>query len=113
MKQILIDIVKDIWIDRWDVFLILGILIYRKELLEAFKGGNGKWQMDEVGKGVILIVFYLAFRTEATRNVEYTIFPESFWFAILGSVALISGVNIYQYVSQKKDEKIQQEGTAS
>ena len=103
MKEIVLDLLKELWTDRWDIFLLIGILIYRKELLEALKGGNGKWQMDEVGKGLIMVVFYLAFRTEATRATEYTVFPESFWFAILGSVALISGVNIYQYIKSKEE----------
>lgn len=86
-------IVGQLWAERWDVLLLLTMLIYRKDLVAAFKGGNGVWQVDEIGKALMLFVFYASFRVESSRvNMEHRVFSDAYWFATLGSVALISGI---------------------
>jgi hypothetical protein len=112
MKELIGSLIEHLWIDRWDVFLFIGLILYRKQILVALKGGNGVWQTNELAKGLILIVFYLAFRVESTRtDLSYNVFPESFWFAILGGVALIGGIDIYKYINKKEqpEEKIKQD----
>lgn len=117
MKDFLIDFAEYLialweffWPNRWDVFLFIGMLIYRKELYVALAGGNGKLQMDEIGKGLILLIFYLSFNAERERlDLASNVFPESYWFAIIGGVFLIAGLkgasDYFKYKSRKEDDK--------
>jgi len=85
------------WINRWDIFLFIGLIIYRKELFVALAGGNGKLQMDEINKGLILLIFYLSFNAEAFRSdLNNHVFDASYWYAIIGGVFLIAGLKIGQ-----------------
>lgn len=77
----------------FDIFVITMFVIYRQKLLFVpLAGGNGVVQMDELGKGIILVVFYLSARAEAFRIHEYHVFSDAYWYALLGTVALISGI---------------------
>lgn len=90
-----LSILTTIWENRWDVFLLIGMIMYRKQLFVAFAGGNGKLQADEIAKGIVLLVFYLSFEAEATRkDLANHIFPESYWYALIGGVFLIAGLKL-------------------
>ena len=113
MKELLVDFVQYLmavfsvfWPHRWDIFLFITMLIYRKELYTALAGGNGHIQMDEIGKGLILIIFYLSFNAERERaDLSRNVFPESYWFAIIGGVFLIAGLKgASDYFKHKKKE---------
>lgn len=77
----------------FDIFVIGMFTIYRDKLLfTPLAGGNGIVQMDELSKGIIMVVFYLSARAEAFRVTEYHIFSDAYWYALLGCVALIAGI---------------------
>lgn len=105
-SEYLIVLFNFLWPHRWDVFLFIGMLIYRKELFVALAGGNGKLQMDEVGKGLILLIFYLSFNAERERtDLANNVFPESYWFAIIGGVFLIAGLKgAHDYFKYRKEK---------
>ena len=113
MKELLVDFVQYLmalwgflWPNRVDIFLFIATMIYRKELFSALAGGNGKLQMDEIGKGLILLIFYLSFNAERERlDLASNVFPESYWFAIIGGVFLIAGLKgASDYFKHKKKE---------
>lgn len=91
----------------FDAFLALMFFIYRKELLFVpLAGGNGVVQMDELAKGIILVVFYLSARAEAFREHDWHIFSDAYWYALLGCVALIAGIKAgaFNKILGKKEE---------
>lgn len=107
------SILLNAWEARWDLLLIIGSVIYRRGIYTALAGGNGNLQTDELAKGIILLVFYLSFRSESTRSdMAHYLFPDSYWFAILGCVALIAGIKSGAFSkvmgSHKKEEKKQE-----
>jgi hypothetical protein len=76
-----------------DFICIIVFLVYRERLIfTPLAGGNGVVQMDELSKGVIILVFYLSARAEAFRTTEYHVFSDAYWYALLGCVALIAGI---------------------
>lgn len=76
-----------------DFICIIVFLVYRERLVfTPLAGGNGVVQMDELSKGVIMLVFYLSARAEAFRTTEYHVFSDAYWYALLGCVALIAGI---------------------
>lgn len=90
------EILEFIWQDRWDIFVMLGLIIFRKRILSALAGGNGVIQMDEIAKGLILLVFYLSFEAEAKRtDLTHTVFPENYWWAMTLGVAAIAGIKAW------------------
>ena len=94
-----------LWPNRWDIFLFIGMIIYRRELYKALAGGNGLLQTDEIGKGLILLIFYLSFNAERERsNLTEHVFHESYWFAIIGGVFLIAGLKGAQDYFKSKDK---------
>lgn len=105
-SEYLIALWNFIWPNRWDIFILIGMMLYRKELYVALAGGNGKLQIDEIGKGLILLIFYLSFEAERERgDLTRNVFPETYWFAIIGGVFLIAGLKGAQdYFKSKKDE---------
>lgn len=98
--------IGDAWEARWDLLLLTITIIYRKELFKALAGGNGHLQSDEIAKGIIMLVFYLAFRAEVTRtDLAHNVFPESFWYAIIGGIFLIAGIKVgHNLISGKKKD---------
>ena len=76
----------------FDLFVLIGVMFYRKELYTAIAGGNGQLQMDEIAKALILVVFYISARAERFREHEYQIYPEWYWVSLLGTVAIIAGI---------------------
>jgi hypothetical protein len=102
MKELLLFLVEK----RWDLLLIGLSLIYRREIFQALKGGNGVLQIDELAKGLIMLVFYLSFEAEVNRKTEVNVFPEEYWFALLFSVATIAGIKYlkkYEHKNTKHD----------
>ena len=76
-----------------DAVLVATFALNRRRLFwEPLAGGNHKVQMDEAGKALILFVFYMSARAEMLRDRIEPVFSDSYWFAILGSVALIAGI---------------------
>ena len=89
----LISLLETIFPYSFDIFLIIMFSVYRKPLLFVpLAGGNGVIQMDELSKGIILVVFYLSARAESFRTTEYHVFSDAYWYALLGCVALIAGI---------------------
>lgn len=88
-----LTIIKDFIPYTLDFVFIIIFVIWRERLVfTPLAGGNGVVQMDELSKGVIMVVFYLSSRAEAFRAHEYHVFSDAYWYALLGCVALIAGI---------------------
>lgn len=109
------EIVKDLVPYTLDFICIVVFFIYRERLIfTPLAGGNGVVQMDELSKGVIMIVFYLSARAEAFRTHEYHIFSDAYWYALLGCVSLISGIKsgvFHKLMNGKKEPPSKDETT--
>lgn len=95
--ETLLVIITWIWANKfellgWFVLIRYWNRIYQDLIFTPLAGGNGKVQMDEAAKGVILIVFAASSAVEAFRKTEYHIFSDAYYFALLGTVALIAGI---------------------
>lgn len=82
---------------RWEIlfFLIVlrwGSLIYKELVFTPLAGGNGKVQMDELAKYVVIVSFVFSSYIEGSRKHEWHIFSDAYWFALLGSVCIIGGL---------------------
>lgn len=105
-----------LWANIWTVLLIAAIIrygrnIYRDLLFTPLAGGNGKVQMDELAKLVILVVFVYSAVVEATRKVEHHIFTDTYFFSLLLTVCaiaaikpLFSNLNILKGQEKKEDQ---------
>jgi hypothetical protein len=86
-----------VWEYRWQFILAFLLIRYGKTaytelFFNPLAGGNGKVQMDEVGKAVILGIAIYCVIKEAMRTHEWMLFPESFWYALFGALFLIAGL---------------------
>lgn len=86
-----------IWENRWQIVAVFIILRYGKWLFHnlvfvPLAGGNGKVQMDEMAKAIICVIFILSALWEGTRQHEWHIFSDAYWFALLGTICLIAGI---------------------
>lgn len=91
------DYLLQVWEYRWQILAIGYILRFGKKLyydlfFVPLAGGNGKVQMDELAKMIILVAFIFCAYEEGGRKTEWHIFSDAFWFAILGTVCLIAGI---------------------
>jgi hypothetical protein len=67
-------------------------------------GGNGKVQMDELAKGIILAVFIFSAVLEGFRKHDYHVFSDAYYFALLGAVCLIAGIKHGSKLFSHKDK---------
>ena len=95
--ETLIIILEWTWLNIWKLIALFILLrywnrIYTELIFHPLAGKNGRVQMDEMAKGVILVVFAASSTVEAFRKTEYHIFSDAYYFALLGTVALIAGI---------------------
>jgi hypothetical protein len=86
-----------LWANIWTILFIAGIILYGKKIYQdllftPLAGGNGKVQMDELAKLVILIVFVYSAVVEATRKTEHHIFTDTYFFSLLLTVCAIAAI---------------------
>lgn len=103
MDQVIQQFLLD---NGFDILLLVVLIIYRQKLVfDPLKGGNGVVQMDEAGKALILLVFYRSANAERLRDTEYNVFPDAYWYALLGAVILIAGLKQGRDLFNKSKEK--------
>lgn len=94
--------------DIFDIILLTILIIYREKLIfKPLAGGNGVVQMDELSRGIILLVFYVSARAEMKRVHEWSTFSDAYWYALIGGVFLIAGLKdgLSLLTKKKEDEK--------
>lgn len=82
-------------IDNWILLtLVVVLLIYRRQLIfDPLAGGNGKIQMDELAKGVIVGAFIYAVYKEGERNdLSQVVFNDTFYAILLAGVFAIAAI---------------------
>lgn len=82
---------------RWEILLFLIVLrwgrtAYKELIFNPLAGGNGKVQMDELAKFVVIVAFAFSSYIEGRRTSESHIFSDAYWFALLGSISIIGGL---------------------
>lgn len=96
-------VVHSIWAERWDLFLLSAIARYHKDIAKMVMGGNGHLQVNEAASTLIMLVFYLSFKAEVNRNdLSHSVFSDTYWFATLGSIALLAGIKGYKELISAK-----------
>lgn len=93
----MITVLNFIWENIWTLILIAAIIkygrkIYQDLIFTPLAGGNGKVQMDEVAKAIILIVFVLSAYKEANRTTEHQVFTDTYFAALLLTVCAIAAI---------------------
>ncbi len=93
----MLNVLSWLWNNVWTVIAIFivikyGKTMYRELLFTPLAGGNGKVQMDELAKFVILVVFIASAYVEATRTTEYHVFSDNYFFALLLTVCAIAAI---------------------
>jgi len=86
-----------IWENIWQLIAVGILLRYGKRLakivlFDPLAGGNGKVQMDELAKAIILAVFVFSAYIEATRITEHHVFSDTYFFSLLLSVCAIAAI---------------------
>lgn len=99
----------------WTVLAVIALVRYRKTIYRdliftPLAGGNGKVQMDEVAKAIILAAFVFSLIVDAFRKTEYHVFTDAYYFALLLSVCAIAAIkplfaNIKNFKQEQSDEK--------
>jgi hypothetical protein len=67
-------------------------LIYDKFVFTPLAGGNGKIQMDELTKGIIVIIAIWCVRRDGYRTHEWSYFSDAFYFVLFGAVCAIAAI---------------------
>jgi hypothetical protein len=109
------EIVSKAWESRLQLLALITVVVYgrtlyREWLFNPVAGGNGKLQMDELAKLVILLFAWRALELEGVS--EKQVYPDVFWFSIFFSIAAIAGIKHYVN-SFKKSDSHSHSGTAS
>lgn len=96
------------------VMLITGVWYGKRAFLELIfnplAGGNGKVQMDELAKGVVLIILILASYKDGNRVHEWSYFSDSFYAILLAGVFGIAAIKpassvLTSYFTKTKPEE--------
>lgn len=87
------------WLKVNYVFLTLmglgiwyGKTAFKELIFTPLAGGNGKVQMDELAKGIVLVVLILAAYKDGNRTHEWSYFSDSFYAILLAAVCGIASI---------------------
>jgi hypothetical protein len=64
--------------------------IYRTFFFDPLAGGNGKIQMDEIAKAILLTMICVASFREGKSNDQ--VYPDIYWIMIFASVCAIAAI---------------------
>jgi hypothetical protein len=64
--------------------------IYRTLFFDPLAGGNGKVQMDEIAKAVMIIMICMASAREGKSTEQ--VYPDIYWIMIFASYAAIAAI---------------------
>jgi len=94
------------------ITVVVMTIIYRNKLIfEPLAGGNGKIQMDEIGKGVLIALLIYSVYVEANRtDMTTSVFSDSFYLILLSGVFAIASIRPvadilkHKYSEEKKQD---------
>lgn len=69
-----------------------GKTAFKELIFTPLAGGNGKVQMDELAKGIVLTVLVLASYVDGNRTHEWPYFSDSFYAILLAGVFGIAAI---------------------
>lgn len=86
-----------LWSNIWTLIAVATVLLYGRKLYQdllftPLAGGNGKVQMDELAKLVILIVFVYSCYVEAHRKTVEHVFTDMYFASLLLTVCAIAAI---------------------
>lgn len=97
----MISVISTIWeffLEHfWAIVAIGGIFIYgksfyRKYIFDPLAGGNGKIQMDELAKGVVVAIIIWAVQRDGYRTHEWAYFNDAFYAALIAGLFAIAAI---------------------
>jgi hypothetical protein len=108
----------------WENIEVLGTLSYlwyhRKYVYKTFiftplAGGNGKIQMDELAKGLIIAICVWSINKDANRTHEWAYFSDAYYLSLFGAFFAIASIKpiaaaITANATNKTDETEQGHG---
>ena len=91
------QILLETWSYRWEILFLCVALYYRKHIYQEYifiplAGGNGKIQMDELAKAVLLIMIAKASEKEGRTAEQY--YPDIYWIMIFTAVCTIAALKV-------------------
>lgn len=97
----MIEVVQTVWsfvVEHfWTMVALLGILVYGKTIHDKYvftplAGGNGKIQMDELAKGIIMAILIWAVQRDGYRGHEWAYFSDVFYATLLAGIFAIAAI---------------------
>lgn len=72
--------------------ILFGRTLHQKYVYEPLAGEDGKVQMDELGKGIIMGILIWAVQRDGYRTHEWTYFTDAFYAALLAGIFAIAAI---------------------
>lgn len=78
--------------------------VYRTLFFDPLAGGNGKVQMDEIAKAVMIVMICMASAREGKSTEQ--VYPDIYWIMIFSSYAAVAAIKpaFSKLVSKKENE---------
>lgn len=81
-----------------------GKYIHQEYIFNPLAGGNGKIQINEIAQGSIVALFIYSVHKEATRDHEWAIFAEAYWWSLMFGIFSVAGLkHIKHWTGGKQD----------
>lgn len=78
--------------------------IYQTLFFDPLAGGNGKVQMDEIAKAVMIVMICMASAREGKSTEQ--VYPDIYWIMIFSSYAAVAAIKpAFSKILKKEDEK--------
>jgi hypothetical protein len=95
--QTLLSIVDSLWLYRWEIAAIIFIIWHRKTVYKDWiftplAGGNGKIQIDELVKGILVIMIIRASDREGASTEQA--YPDIYWIMIFSAIFAIAALKV-------------------
>jgi hypothetical protein len=91
----IIEFLAWLWEYRLELLVVALVLFYGKSFYTTYifnplAGGNGKVQMDEIAKAILLVMIVKASQREG-KSVEQ-VYPDIYWIMLFASVCAIAAI---------------------
>lgn len=97
----MIEVITVVWnffLDHfWSVVACIAVLFYGRTFHERYiftplAGGNGKIQMDELAKGVLIAILLWSVNRDGYRVHEWTFFSDAYYAALIAGLFAIAAI---------------------
>ena len=92
-----LQIAESLWLYRWEIAAIIFIIwhrkvVYKDWIFTPLAGGNGKIQMDELVKGILVVMIVRASDREGGSTDQA--YPDIYWIMIFSAIFAIAALKV-------------------